>query len=484
MFAHFKRLANQIIFYGLGDAISRLVAVLILPIFTRYLTPADYGVASLLTVTNSLIVSLSDFGLVSSIIRLYRHETPAKQREMIATAQLTMVASTLLIAILAIPFAGAISQFFFKTDAYRYIVMLNFFTIPLTKVLTAPLVRFRIEEKAKLFAGINALQTILMIGLNFFLVVSLHRGVNGLFEGPFLSALFFAIFIGGYSLKTNGWHYSWPLFKKMAVFGAPLILNSVSMWIINWADRFLLSRFVSLSEVGLYTLGYSIGMAISLPVSAFIAAWPPFYMAVSEDNQAKKIYSSIFTYYSLIIGFCVLIVAVFGRDYFYFFTANNFHAAAAIVPLIALAYGLRGHFSITAAAAYLTKKTYLVTLTELIAMAINIGLILALVPFYGRLGAAWATLISFLVLPVSMWLLTKRDYPISYEWKRLFQIVFIGIIIFSVTQFLYQPSLFNTALRAGIILLYPLAFFLINFFDQAEVSRLKNIKQRFFQIKS
>lgn len=484
MFAHFKRLANQVLYYGLGDTINRLVAVLILPVFTRFLSPADYGVASLLTVTNALIVSFTDFGLHQSIIRFYREESPAKQKQLIATAQFAMVMSTLIIALIAWPFASQISQLFFKTPAYAYIVTLNFFTIPLTKLITAPMVRFRVEEKAKFYAFLSVAQIVTMIGLNFLFIVGLKHGVNGLFEGPFISAAIFALGIGVYSIIQNGLKFSYPLFSKMFTFGAPLILNSVSMWIINWADRFILAKIASLAEVGLYTLGYSIGMAITLPVNAFVTAWSPFYMRIAKDTNAPKIYATVFTYYSAVIGFFVILVSVFGRDYFNFFTQAKFHGAAIVIPAIALAYALRGNFSIVAAAAYLKQKTYLVTVIEVIAMILNVALVFILVKYFGRIGAAWATLISFAVLPIGMHFLTRKIFPIKYEFKRILQIIFIGLIIYGATQLIYQPTLVNVLIRLGIVLCYPLAFFALGFFEPSELATIIKIKNRFFKIKT
>ena len=483
MFIHFKRLTKQILYYGLGDTINRLIAVLILPLFTRFLSPADYGVASVLTVTNALIVSFSDFGLMQSIIRFYREEKPDKQRQLITNAQLIMVLSTLAIALIAIHFGKQISQFFFKTPDYSYIIALNFFTIPLAKLITAPMVKFRVQEKANAYAFLSVAQVVSTITLNALLIIGLKHGVRGLFEGPFISSAIFALGIGIYSFKTNGFNISLPLLKKMLVFGCPLILNSVAMWIINWADRFILAKITTLSEVGLYTLGYSIGMAVTLPVNAFITAWAPFYMSVSKNPDHKEIYSTVFTYYSAAIGFFVLIVAVLGRDYFYFFTKSEFHGAALVVPIIALAYAFRGNFSITAAGAYLKHKTYLVTATELIAMVLNISLVFILAPHYGRLGAAWATLISYLVLPIGMYLITLKIFPIKYDLKRLFQIIFIGGLVYWLCQWVYAPTVLNLILRLAIIMLYPFLFILLGFFKPEEKARIKALLIKVFKRK-
>jgi len=481
MFKYFKRLTGQIVFYGLSDAVSRLIAVLILPLFTRFLSPTDYGVASLLTVTNSFIVSFTDFGLTGSIVRFYKDATEERKRQIIATAQLSMVLCVSIIAIVAVIFAKDISLFFFKTTDYSYIVILNFLSLPLTKLVNAPMIRLRCEEKAKTFALWEVLQVSGGLLANLILIVGMHRGINGLFEGPLINGAIFAVILGAYSVKVSGLSFSWSLFKEMFRFGSPLILNAVSMWVINWVDRFILSRMLPLSEVGLYTLGYSIGMGIALPVTAFTAAWPPFYMAIHKDPEAKRIYSLVFTFYTLIISFFVILIGIFGRDYFLFLTPEAYHGAALVVPIIALAYAFRGNFSIAAAGAYITKKTYLVTIVELIAMAVNVGLIFLLVPIMGRVGAAWATAASFAILPVLMIWMDRKNYPIPFDYWRVFKVVVVSVAFYWLISLIYQPTLANFILRIFIMLLYPVIFLFIGFLRPEEMVRIKALWAKLIQ---
>lgn len=485
MITHFKRLAKQILVYGLGDALNQLIAVLVLPIFTRFLSPADFGVVSLLTVSTALILNLSDFGLVASIFRFFKEEQDLeKRKKIIATAQIFMVSVTTTIAILAIPFSGQISQVLLGTPNYSNLVILSFLTIPLNKLVVAPLARVRVEEKATFYVIVNISRAVATIALNLFLIIYLNKGLLGYFEGPLIIGIIYGLFIGLYSLKQNGLNFSRPIFKKIFLFGAPLILNSISLWIINWADRFIISKLTNLTEVGLYTLGYNFGMAVMLPIGAFTTAWMAFYMTVEKEKNACQIYSLVFTYYSLIIGFFALIIAIFGRDYFNFFTKTQFHTASIVIPLVALAYVFRGNFSINSVGAIIKKRTILVVLAEASAMVINIMLMFLLIPHYGRIGAAWATLISYGSLPVIMHLLSYKLYPITYDFRRISQLFVVGLGIFYICDLIYQPNWINLAVRLLIICLYPVLLYILGFFKKEELDHLKQIKSRFLRVKT
>lgn len=474
MFPYFKKFAGQILTYGLADTINKIIGILIVPLFTRYLSPADYGVAGVLTVTSTLLIGLCDLGLSNGLARFYQDQKD--KGKLFTTAQLAMFFSSLAIALAAWLFKDSFSQFFFHSTEYSYITALAFFTVPMTLALTAPMMRLRLEEKARTYAFLNVSRVITGLALNIILIVFLDRGLSGLFEGQLLNAILYFVVVGLYSLKTNGLNFSPALFKKMFFFAYPFVIGLMAFWVMDWADRFILTRLVSLSELGLYNLGYSVGMAIMLPVGAFSTAWVPFYMSVSQQKDASRIYSLVFTYYSLIIGFFVLLIAVFSRDYFYYFTPQEFHEAYVIIPLISLAYAFKGHFTITAVGAFLSRKTIWELITDLISMVLNIAAILILVPYLGRMGAAWATLLAYLALPISMYFLTRKIYYVRYEYARVLQVLVIGLLIYLACFYLYAPNWQSLLIRLVLVLAYPFYFLITRFFHQDELKKLSAIK--------
>lgn len=482
MFSHFKKLGQQIMIYGIGDTVNKLIAILSVPLFTRYLTPADYGVAGILAVANTLLLSICDLGLTSGIAR-YFHEDVKRRSLLVSTAQIMLISLTLIIALIALPFRDQISLIFFKSASYGYIVLLSLMTLPLAISVSAPLMQIRLEEKPKVYTFFSLLNVISGLVMSVVFIVILRHGIKGMFESLFLNAALQAVLVGIYALRQNKPVFSYELFKKMFVFGSPFILNGIFIWVINWADRVILSRFTNLSEVGLYSMSYAVGMAIMLPIGAFSSSWMPFFTSVAKDENAKHLYAKSLTYYGLVVGFFVLVISIFGRDYFEFFTPSQFHGAYLAVPLIALAYAFQGSFSITAVSSFLSKKTIYDVYAVAIAMVVNIGLMFLLIPHYGRVGAAWATMISYFTLPITIALFTQRFYPIQYEYKRLLQVMIVGLGVYFLARFIYHPTWENVLLRLVIILIYPLVLFAIGFFEQGEIDKIKSFGRRLRIIK-
>ncbi|KKQ18774.1 MAG: Polysaccharide biosynthesis protein [Berkelbacteria bacterium GW2011_GWA1_36_9] len=473
MIAHFKRLTGQIFYYGLGDIATKLITVLILPIFARYLTPADFGVASILIVSTILVSGLADLGLSVSTYRFYYEGKDQNKFRLISTVQIFSTLITIIIAFVVIFFSQSLSQIFFKTSDYNYIIILAFLSIPLNNLTVAQINRLKLENKAKVCANIQITKALTDIIFKVILIIFLKHGINGLFEGQIINATIYAIIFIIYSLRITGFGFSYTLLKKMLRFGLPFAFSPIFFWILNWADRLILGRMTNMTEVGLYTLGYTVGMAVMLPVGAFTTAWPTFYMSVIKEPKAKKFFSLVLTYFSLIIGYFALLIIILSPDYFYFLTPVQFHSAYTIVPMVAFSYIFLGHYSIMITGTYLKRKTFYIFITEVLAIIINLGLLFLLVPRFGRIGAAWATLGSYFALPVIIYALTFKVFPIKYEYKRLIQILIAILIVLWINQFLYAPNIWNLFLRLLISLFYPLILLLMGFFEKTEIKLLK-----------
>lgn len=482
MITHFKRLLGQIFYYGLGDIITKLSTVIILPIFSRFLSPADFGVASILTFSTVLVSGLSDLGLSISTYRYYFDKKTKNRRQIISTAQIFVTLVSTLVAIIALLFSHSFSKLLFETDIYSYVLVLAFLSNPLNDWTVSQINRLKLENKAKTCTIIRVFKVITDVMLKIIFVVLLKRGLSGLFEAQLINAAIYAFLFFVLTVRTTGFGFSLKMLKSMLVFGLPFAFSPIFFGVLNWADRFILGRLTNLTEVGLYTLGYMVGMAVMLPVGAFSTAWPIFYLSIAKDAKAKRFFSLALTYFSFVIGYFIILIVVLARDYFYYLMPVEFHSAYLIVPIIAFSYAFLGHYSIMITGTYLKRKTIYIFATEIIAVAINIILMFLLIPRFGRFGAAWATFISYLSLPILIYGFTNKIFPIRYEYKRLLQIVIAVILVLYINQIIYQPGWLNLLWRLVLSLTYPLLLYVLGFFGNNErnliAEMLKKIKLR------
>lgn len=464
--------------YGLGDIATKFIAVFILPFFSRYLSPADYGIAAIITVSTVLLSGIADLGLSVSTFRFYQDDEIKDKKTILSTVIISVAIITTSIAILAFLFSKQLSFLLLHDHNFGYIIGLAFLSIPFSDIINTPINRFKLEGKAKTCTLIKVSRAITDILLKVFFIIYLERGITGLFEAQLINSVLYGIPFFVYIIKNIGFNYSFIRFKQMVSFGIPFAFSTIFFWVLNWADRFILGRLTDMTEVGLYTLGYTIGMAVMLPIGAFNTAWPAFYMTVTKDARAKRFFSLVLTYFSLIIGYFVLLVAVFSRDYFVFLTPTEFHEAYIIVPIIAVSYTFLGAYSVMITGTYIKGQTKYIFLTEILAVLVNLILMFLLIPSFGRVGAAWATLFSYLSLLIFINIFTFKTFYIQYEYRRLAQIAIALLTVFWLSQIIYKPEVPNLLLRALVTLGYPIMLYVLGFFNERELKVMSDFLTR------
>jgi O-antigen/teichoic acid export membrane protein len=259
--------------------------------------------------------------------------------------------------------------------------------------------------------------------------------------------------------------FSREVLREALRFGLPRIPHSVANQVIALADRIFLNAYARLTDVGIYSVGASFGMAPKLFLSAFESAWTPFFLGVMREQDAKRIYSIISTYVMLVL---VLLV--------------RFHAASSVTPWIALGAMFQGVYLVGSIGIIITKRTAIYPVATGIAAGVSLAANALLVPPYGGVGAAWANAIAYGALALVTVGFSLRCYPISYEWRRLLCIVTAGLTSCLAARWLVPAS---EAPVAGLLLrgtltitIYGAVLLLTGFFHSRETGILSTVVGR------
>ena len=214
----------------------------------------------------------------------------------------------------------------------------------------------------------------------------------------------------------------------------------------------------------------------ALLIIPFELAWIPFMLSVAKRDDAKQIYSSVLTYFLLIGVFIALALSVLSREVIAIMATPPFHDAYKVVPLIAFSYLLFGCYLILQAGIYIEGKTKYVPLIVGAGAVLNLGLNYLLIPSYGMMGAATATLLSYLLLPVAMLFVAGKYYPIRYEFDRIIKIVLAAVPIYVGCMFVSTGSLLIEGLIKLIILAtYPALLYVLRLPKPQELEKIKQL---------
>ncbi|MGB6874136.1 MAG: flippase [Dehalococcoidia bacterium] len=478
MFRQLLRLSKHSIVYGLGVAISQVVGFFLIPVYTRYLTPADYGGLEIFQTTLSILSIIFVMGLTTALFRSYfNYGDEEKRKTVVGTTFLFLTGTSFLFLLILMALAGDFSALLFGSVEYALYFRVIFLTLFFDVGVVIAFSVLRAREESKKYAIFALIRFLTTAGLNILFVVVLHKGVLGILLGGLIAAFLLYCISLRSIVKNAKLSFSIAELKEMLSFGLPLVPAGLAAWIMTMADRYFLQFLSTPTELGLYSLGYKFGMVIQgLIVRPFILAWGPFFWSVTRERNAKEIYSSVLTYFVLVGMAVALVLSVLSKEVLVIMATPPFHGAYKVIPLIAVSYVSYGCYQILAPGILLEKKTKYLALIVVVGAAVNLGLNYLLIPSYGMMGAAVATVISYLLLPVGSYFVSKRYYPIKYEWGRVAKILVAAGLVYVGSLFITADSAIVAGLLKAVTLLgFPLLLFAFRFFKPEEIQKAKEI---------
>jgi O-antigen/teichoic acid export membrane protein len=423
---YLKRLVSSLAAYQVADVVSKFIAVLLLPVYTRYVDPAGYGVVELLANGVILISILVRLGVIESFLRFYFSDDDQDRRDALARRSIALLLATTTAA--AIPLALAAAPLskvvlgYHDPTTFRIAVigMWSFTNLELAYAL------LRVDERLRLYAIASLTNVLLTIAASLVLVVGLGDGARGLLLGNYgattvvLFALWFAL--------RHRLHPRPGRVERMAElmrFGLPTVPAEASVYALSIVDRYYIFHHRSPGLAGLYSIAVKLAGAVAFIVRAFQYAWPPLAYSVSDDAEAGRLYGLVTTYYLLVSGLVVAGLTLLGRWILRLLTAPSFYDAYRALPWVALGwamYGLWVVFLVIAGRAKVTTRNFPASLAGL---AANVILLLLLVGPLGIAGAGIALCGAYVVMLTVMHLLTRHAFPVAFEWLRLTQLVLV-----------------------------------------------------------
>jgi O-antigen/teichoic acid export membrane protein len=215
-------------------------------------------------------------------------------------------------------------------------------------------------------------------------------------------------------------------------------------------DRYFLRYYTTITEVGIYSIGYRIASALSLVVGAFQTAWPALMFSAARTAEGPRFISRVLTYIVFVQLYLALGLSVLIDDILVLLTSEAYYTASQIVPLITLSYVFYGAYYVTSSGISIKNKTIYASLVVVSAAIIQTAINFYLIPKYGMMGAAISTVFSYLLLPISSALISNKMYPVQYEIHRLISILFIAVGIFFLSKFIQVDNVYISFFLKGL----------------------------------
>jgi O-antigen/teichoic acid export membrane protein len=442
MFTKRRTVWFDVIIYGVGLAISRLVGFVMIPVYTRALTPADYGVIETLARLADATALLAGAGISSAVLKFYTQaQDEAEANKVISTACGGIaIMCAIAFAIMAPVLPMAYQALNLPRSAHVPGYLLLGATL-VDVIALVPLAYLRVRRRAVTYVVYSLARLLLALSLNIALIVWMRLGVWGVAMSGIISSSLSAFTLTALVLRETIGVCSWRLFGDMLRYGLPLVPANVAMFVLHNSDRFFLARYSSMAETGIYGLSYRFGTVLStLVVQPFVLMWSAqqFSLATSRSYQESLARIGRVFWDVLVVSWLVLSVGSYLA--LRVMTPSEYWGAARFIPLVLLAYVLFGINHVFQTVLYVRSATPRIAWANIVSALLCLVLNWGLIPPYGAMGAAIATLLSFGTVAALTLFQSQREIRVHYAWGQLAASLFVAIASYLSFVQLYRQS--------------------------------------------
>ena len=395
---NYKRLLSNTAILGAGTFLSKVLVLLLMPFYTRILSTAEFGTADLIAQTANLLIPLAAVGICDGIFRFTLDasaDSEEDRRRILSTGLVILVAGSLAIGVL-LPLLGFFSVL--RDSVWLiglYVLCANFHAAFANYV--------RALGKTVLFAAQGILNTCLTIGLNVLFLVGFDMGSTGYVLSVVVADLTVTVVL---FFAAKLWRdLSFRLVrietaKAMLKFSIPYIPTTVMWLITSVSDRYIVTMYCGEAENGLYAAAYKLPTLLSLVSGVFVEAWHFSTVKDATDEEKSEFFGTVYLNFMSVMCMGASVLIAGAKIFTKILLADSYYPSWEFVPILVVATTFSTLVSFLGSVYFLKKKSTLSMLTAMAGAIINVILNFVMIPDHGAMGAAVATLISYLAVYV------------------------------------------------------------------------------------
>ncbi len=478
MLADFRKLIRLSAIYGLGTLSTKLAGFVLIPLYTRSFSVAQFGILGLLEVSAVVVISFFGFSLYSGFFRWYWDKSAENKKEsLFFTVTAFQIGVVILAYFATLPFLKDFSQLILDSPDYTYLLRLMLISSLIQIVLLMPNTLLRLQEKPWLFTLANLLQLVFSLSVTVYFIVYRHAGIEGIYYGQIAGSIAFALVLVRFTLRNMVFRFETALLREILVYCYPLFFSGVALVILNVTDRYSIKVLGNMADVGLYSYGFKLANTLNvfLITSVNFAIQPMIYRMMNDPGN-KRFYARLLTYYAYGTMIFALAMMVFGMEITKLFARRvEYFDAWYIFPFIiySIVFGMMKDVATTGLS--ISKKTKVIATTVIITAVLNLILNIVLIRLLGNQGAALSKMISMLVFFALTLYYAQKVYPIPYELKRIAIMLITAAGLYGISVLFNMWSLIpRLAAKSILICSYPFVLYLFRFYHPVELTALRS----------
>ncbi|AQS95112.1 hypothetical protein BXQ17_13955 [Polaribacter sp. BM10] len=468
-----SKIFTNTIWYTIGKIIPGITGFLLLPVYAEYLTTEQYGILQSMQVLIAILSIFFTLATERSLFRIYYdYENEHKKKVFIGNSFFLIVfISTVMLGLMFL-FKDLVSQIYLNIpfNPYYRLALFNAYFLAFSQI---PLILYQINGQAKKFVILSISQFLVGVILILYFVLHVKLAAEGILSGQVIGNLIMLPFFLFIIYKNSNFKLDRKILKNILSFSIPMIPVLLSAWVLNMSNRIFIEKYVSLSEVGVFSFAFKIASIGVVVLGAFNSAFNPVFYKIANDNkiESKLILKKYFNNYVIIITCICFCICFFSKEIILIFISKNYHRSIYLIPILVLPILINQIGSLYNLMIYQEKKTLSMMFVNLISLIISFVLNVYLIQNFQTYGAAWATVFSVMILTLMKYFLAKNNYFVSINYR-------LAIVVFVVFVFIIYLDIYCFDYNPYYSILYKILFFIL-FFSYCLVFKREFFKKKF-----
>jgi O-antigen/teichoic acid export membrane protein len=441
MLEKLKSLSKQTLIYGTSTIVGRFLNFILVPFYTNVFAPSEYGIVAVIFAYIAFLNIIYSFGFEAGYFRFASSGELGSERQNFSHPYFTIFANSAFLSALILLFSPQLAEYAGLTS--NSIIIYAAFILFFDALVLVPFAYLRLKNKAKVFAAIKLVNICVNVALNLILILVFKFGLEAVFISNLVASLVTFLILLPVVVKNLSASYHGTLLKELLKFSLPYLPAALAAMVIQVVNILILSYLTDVKTVGIYNANYKLGIFMMLVVSMFEYAWRPFFLNNAKEPGAKELFAKVLTIFTgaasvvfVILTFTIKDLITIPLPYKGYLIGAKYWDGVIIVPLVLLAYMFLGIYTNLIAGIYIEKKTKYLPLITGLGAVLNVVTCFLLIPYWGIIGSAIATLVSYIAMAVYMYIVAQKFYPVKYETGKVMALLGINtltIVIFFLT---------------------------------------------------
>lgn len=480
-------LLSDIAVYGASSLLSQVIGFVLLPLYTRYLTPADQGYVTMVLTVTSFFMPLGNLGMVNAIFRRFNLEKdPAQRGHVLSTGLFSVLTSSLVVLAIVEIFAPQISRLSVGDISATSLVRLALVTAAINTVGMVPLAVLRADRLVKTTAVINITKLLVTVLSTIYLVVGREQGVWGVVLGTFIGEATLGCVQFAITSRSFRYGVSYEMWRRLSAYGLPMVPHQIQSMLLMLLGQYAVGSMLGLEEAGFFNIASKFTMPIVFVVNAVQNAWTAFKFQIhADDDDPAGFFRTAFTYWTAGICYLWVGVSLWGPEALWIMTDPSYYPAAGLIALLGLMPVSRGIQGMMGTGMEMSDDTRPFPFISLIGLITAVASIYLLIEPFGAAGAAAGSSLASLVMAVIFYHFSQQRFRIHYDWPTLTFLFVLSIVATTLGHFgLNLPATQRLTLSVAISLVFPILEFLVLLRSSTERHRMQILRAKFAKMRS